>query len=139
MCDRSLVFKDFDLKKEINSLVNRLNVSGNEFINYYFDLLKEADLTKEEELTLIDFAINIIKADDLIEYSEIKFFKVIRHNLKISDEQILKLYNDIGSWLEDDISTELNLDEIKKQYLDIADLPQYDLISTIDLEQEGNN
>jgi hypothetical protein len=42
-------------------------------------LLGKSTLTEQEELTLIDFAIQTIKADEQIEYSEIKFFKNIRH------------------------------------------------------------
>jgi len=139
MCNKSPYFKDFDFKKEINSLVGRLNASGKEFISYYFDLLKNAKLTEEEELTLIHFAVNTIKADELIEYAEIKFFKVIRHNLKVSDERILLTYSDIESWLEEDISTESQFDKLTKQYFDSAQLPQFDLISTLDFEQIENN
>ena len=36
-------------------------------------VLLELNETEKEEILLIDFAINTIKADDKIEYSEIKF------------------------------------------------------------------
>jgi uncharacterized tellurite resistance protein B-like protein len=142
MCENSQIFKDFDFKKEINKLVKNLNTTGKEFISYYFDLLKESKLSEEEELTLIDFAISTIKADDLIEYSEIKFFKVIRHNLKISDENILAVYPEIESWLEEDIITESYLEKITKQLFEMAELPQFELITDIDgsvLENFNNN
>ena len=130
MCENSPIFKEFDFKKEINELVQKLNTRGKEFISYYFDLLKVSNFSDEEELILIDFAISTIKADDLIEYAEIKFFKVIRHNLKISDEKILGVYPEIESWLEDDIVTESYLDKITKQYLEMTELPQFDLLIT---------
>jgi uncharacterized tellurite resistance protein B-like protein len=129
MCENSPLFKDFNFQEEINILVTKLNTRGKEFISYYFDLLKHSTLTEQEELTLIDFAINTIKADDQIEYSEIKFFKVIRHNLKISDENILAVYPDIEQFLEEDIVTESFLDKITKQYLEAVELPQFDSIS----------
>jgi len=138
MCENSPIFEEFEFKKEINSLVTKLNTKGKEFINHYFDLLKDAKLTEQEELTLIDFAINTIKADDLIEYTEIKFFKVIRHNLKVIDEKILAVYPDVESWLEEDISTESQFDKLTKQYFDSAELPQFDLISSLDIEQLEN-
>ncbi len=128
LCEKSPVFKNFDFKKEINILIGRLNDSGKEFINYYFGLLKDANLTIEEELMLIDFAISTIKADEHIKYSEIKFFKVIRHNLKVSDEQILVAFPEIESWLEEDIVNESYLERITKQYLEIVVLPQFNLI-----------
>ena len=95
MCGNSSLFTNFNFEEEINNLVTKLNTKGKEFITYYFDLLKNSVLTEQEELTLLDFAINTIKADDQIEYSEIKFFKIIRHNLKISDEKVLAVYPEI--------------------------------------------
>lgn len=132
MCGNSPLFANFNFEAEINNLVTKLNTRGKEFISYYFDLLKHSTLTEQEELTLIDFAINTIKADDQIEYSEIKFFKVIRHNLKISDENILAVYPDIEQFLEQDIITESYLEKITNQYLDTAELPQFELIHSFD-------
>jgi hypothetical protein len=40
MCENSPLFKDFNFQEEINSLVNKINTRGKEFISYYFDLLK---------------------------------------------------------------------------------------------------
>jgi uncharacterized tellurite resistance protein B-like protein len=129
MCEKSPLFKDFNFQEEINSLVNKINTSGKEFISYYFDLLGKSQLTEKDELTLIDFAIQTIKADEQIEYSEIKFFKNIRHRLKISDANILAVFPDIEQFLEDDIVTESFLNKITSQYLEAAELPQFDLIS----------
>ena len=92
-------------------------------------MLSRSNLTEKEELTLMDFAIQTIKADEEIEYSEIKFFKNIRHRLKISDENILAVYPDIEQFLEEDIVTESSIEKITKQYLETAKLPQFELIS----------
>ena len=129
MCENSPLFKDFNFQQEINSLVNKINTRGKEFISYYFDWLSKSTLTEKEELTLIDFAIQTIKADEQIEYSEIKFFKNIRHRLKVSDEKVLSVFPDIEQFLEEDIVTESFLDKITSQYLEAAKLPQFELIS----------
>lgn len=129
MCEQSPIFKDFNFQEEINSLVSKINTRGKEFISYYFDLLGKSTLTEQEELTLIDFAIQTIKADEQIEYSEIKFFKNIRHRLKVSDDKILELFPDIEQFLEEDIVTETYLDKITNQYLEASELPQFELIS----------
>lgn len=129
MCENSPLFKDFNFQEEINSLVNKINTRGKEFISYYFELLDKSTLTEKEELTLIDFAIQTIKADEQIEYSEIKFFKNIRHRLKVSDDSILAVFPDIEQFLEEDIVTESFLDKITNQYLESAELPQFELIS----------
>jgi len=137
MCENSPLFKDFNFEEEINTLVNKINNRGKEFIIYYFDLLGKSSLTEKEELTLIDFAIQTIKADEQIEYSEIKFFKNIRHRLKISDEQILAVFPDIEQFLEEDIITDTFLGKITSQYLEAVELPQFSLI-TIDKNSLDN-
>lgn len=141
MCQKSPLFLNFKFEDEINGLVTKLNTKGKEFITYYFELLKSFSLTEEEELMLIDFAISTIKADNVVEYSEIKFFKIIRHNLKISDDKILSVFPDIEQYLEEDIITESYLDKITKQYLDIAELPQFELIQGLDsdIAEKGND
>ena len=129
MCEKSTLFKELNFLDEINNLINKLNSKGKEFISNYFDLLKKSSLSEEEELILIDFAIKTIKADEKIEYSEIKFFKNIRHRLNVSDDKILASFPDIEQFLEKDILTESFLDKITSQYLDLAELPQFDLIA----------
>jgi uncharacterized tellurite resistance protein B-like protein len=86
VCEKSPVLKYLNFEEEINSLISETNYKGKNFINEFFNALRSTDLSEEEELTLIDFAIQVIKADEHIEYSEIKFFKQIRHRLKVSDE-----------------------------------------------------
>ncbi len=138
MCCNSPILANFNFELEINTLVTKLNSKGKDFIGYYFDLLKYSTLTEREELTLINFAINTIKADDKIEYSEIKFFKVIRHNLKISNENILAVYPDIEQFLEQDIITESYLEKITNQYLDTAKLPRFELIHSFNTDLLDN-
>jgi uncharacterized tellurite resistance protein B-like protein len=132
ICEKSPLFTNFNFQEEINLLIGKINSEGKTFIQYYFDLLKQAQLNEEEKLTLIDFAIQIIKADEQIEYSEIKFFKNIRHRLKVSDEKILARFPDLELYLEDDIITDNFLDKITSQYFEISKLPQFDLINITD-------
>jgi uncharacterized tellurite resistance protein B-like protein len=138
MCEKSALFKDFNFEEEINSLLNKINTRGMEFISDYFDLLGKSTLTEKEELTLIDFAIQTIKADEQIEYSEIKFFKNIRHRLNISDENILAVLPNIEQFLEEDIVNDSFLDKITSQFLKSAELPQFDLIDLNDNSKSGN-
>ena len=137
MCNESSLFANFNFEDEINSLVTKLNTGGKEFISHYFTLLKNAILSEEEELLLIDFATKTIKSDEQIEYSEIKFFKVIRAKLKVHDDKILEKYPDIEQFLEQDIITESYLDKIKDQYFETVEFPQFELIQTIDSPEPG--
>jgi uncharacterized tellurite resistance protein B-like protein len=136
MCEKSPLFANLNFQEEINLLVGKINNGGKTFIQYYFDLLKEAQLTEQEELILIDFAIQTINADEQIEYSEIKFFKNIRHRLKISDEKILGQFPDIEHYLEDDIITDSFLEKITGQYFEVTELPHFDLINIADNLQD---
>lgn len=135
MCEKSELFKNFNFQEEINQLVTKLNTNGKTFIQHYFDLLKTADLSEQEELTLIDFAIQTINADEIVEYSEIKFFKNIRHRLTISDEKILAKFPDLEQYLEEDIITDSFIDKITSKYFETTELPEFDLI-TIDTNKE---
>lgn len=136
LCEKSPLFSNLNFQEEINLLVGKINTGGKTFIQYYFDLLKEAKLTEQEELTLIDFAIQTIKADEQIEYSEIKFFKNIRHRLSVSDEKILCEFPDIEEFLEQDINSESYINKITYQYFDIINLPKFD---SIDFEINKND
>lgn len=138
MCENSPLFKEFNFQEEINVLVGQINTDSKEFISSYFDMLNHASLTEEEELLLIDFAIQTIKADDQIEYSEIKFFKNIRHRLNVTDGNILAAFPDLEIFLERDIISEHKsesefLDTITKQYLENVEMPEFELISDIHL------
>ncbi|HRO83574.1 MAG TPA: hypothetical protein PK110_02005 [Niabella sp.] len=135
MCEKSELFKNFNFQEGINQLITKLNTNGKAFIQHYFNLLKSAELSEQEELTLIDFAIQTINADEIIEYSEIKFFKNIRHRLKVNDETILANFPDLEQYLEEDIITDSFIDKITSKYFETTELPEFDLI-TIDTNKE---
>lgn len=128
MCELNPLFEDFNFQNEINHLVVQINSKGKEFIQHYFDLLKQSVLTEEEELALIHFAIQTIKADEQVQYSEVKFFKNIRHRLKITDDKILAIYPDIELFLEEDLVTGAHPDNLANQYLTTVELPQFPTI-----------
>lgn len=129
MCADSPLFQNFDINSEINSLVCEINQKNKDFISEYFTLLNNANLSENEELMLIDFAIRTIQADDKVEYSEVKFFQNIRHRLKISDETALEKYPDYEVFFIEDIVTESYLDKISSDYLDNIQLSGFEDIN----------
>lgn len=131
LCRKNPLFSSFNFHEEVNQLVNKINSQGKEYISYYFSVLSGCNLTEGEELQLIDFAMQTIKADEDLHYTEIKMFKNIRHRLKLSDDVILKNFPEIEMFLEQDIIADNYLDKITSQYFDAIDLPQFNLI-TID-------
>lgn len=136
MCEQSPLFNDFDFTNEINILLEKINERGIEFIQYYFQLLNDSNLSEQEQLIIIDFAIKTINADEVVEYSEVKFFKAIRKCLSVTDENILAIYPDLEFYLEEDINTENKLDKLVNNYLNSVALPQFERIHLGNLENE---
>lgn len=132
LCKKSELFNDFNFHEAINNLVNEINTNGKQFIQEYFDLLSHSKLSEYEELSVIDFALKTIYADEEVEYSEVKFFKNIRHRLSVSDEKIIETYKseypEIEDFLEEDIKTDNLLDKITNEFFAISELPKFDNI-----------
>jgi uncharacterized tellurite resistance protein B-like protein len=139
ICQKTDLFRDIDYQQVLNEMIGKINSDGKDFIRGYFELLQQANLSENEELKLIDFAIKTINADEQIEYSEVKFFKNIRHRLKLSDEKILEFFPDIENYLERDIVTADYLDKITLEYLEVIDLPQFALLGNDIISEENQN
>lgn len=136
MCGQSPLFNDFDFTNEINILLEKINERGAEFIQNYFQVLNNSNLSEQEQLIIIDFAIKTINADEVVEYSEVKFFKAIRKCLTITDEKILTEYPDLEFYLEDDINIESKLDKLISNYFSSVEIPQFEQLNVENLKNE---
>lgn len=125
-------FGEIDINSELDNLLLAINKDGQQFLKDYFKELTETELTEDNELNIIKVAIDTIKADEKVEYSEIKFFKVIRSKLKIDNEPILEKYPDFEDYLEQDIITDSYLARLQEDFFDTQVLPEFELISEID-------
>ena len=67
--------------------------------------MEESELSVEEQKEIIKIAIEMIEADGLILYSEVKFFKRLRSCLSITDKEILAVLPDKEDYLLPDIKT----------------------------------
>ncbi len=83
--------KSLIVEETLNKYVAEINKLKQFFLNNFIKELAEQHLDEDQELQLVKLSVNMILADDIIEYSEIKFFKRIRSKLKISDEQIREI------------------------------------------------
>ena len=126
------IFGEIDVDKELDELLVSINHDGKKFLKDFFNELSSGNLTEDEELKLIEVAIDTIKADEKVEYSEIKFFKVIRSKLNIENEPILKIHPDFEEYLEEDIITDLYLTRLQNDFFDTHTSTQFELISTLD-------
>jgi len=125
-------FGNLDVNTEMDNLLIAINKDGHQFMRDYFDELTTSKLTESNELNLIEVAIDTIKADEKVEYSEIKFFKVIRSKLKIDNELILEKHPDFEDYLEQDIITDSYLARLQDDFFDTHISNEFELISEID-------
>lgn len=107
------VFCDMDVEEKLNSYVLQINKSGKMFLKSYLNEIYDASLSDNDQIKLIEFAIKMIEADNVIQYSEVKFFKKIRNRLTVSDDLILEKFPDLENYLLPDIYDEdKDLDDI---------------------------
>lgn len=124
-------FGEIDLDAQLDELLSTINKEGTKFLKGYFNELTSAELSEEKELEIIKVAIATIKSDEKIEYSEIKFFKVIRSKLKIDNDTILEKYPDFEEYLEQDIISDSYLSKLQDDFFNAHNLPEFQLISEI--------
>ena len=131
------LFGDVDIDKELEELVKEINLKGKGFLKQYLISLAEESLTEEQELQVADVAVQTIRIDNRIEYSEIKFFKVLRSNLKIvSDETLLDKIDGIDeNYLAQDIQADYL--QMYDDYFSTIELPKFEILKQ-DLKSVGS-
>ena len=122
------LFGDVDINVELDKLVNEINLKGKGFLKQYLNSLAEQTLSEEEELKVADVAVRMIRADNIIQYSELKFFKVLRSNFKVvSDKTLLEKVENIDeSYLAQDIRADYL--KIYEDYFNNIEIPQFKII-----------
>ncbi len=128
MSKEKQMFGDVDIDKELDALVKEINLKGKGFLKQYLIRLAEESLTEEQELKVADVAVQTIRADNKIEYSEIKFFKVLRSNLKnVSDETLLEKIDGIDeNYLAQDIRADYL--QMYDDYFTMIELPKFEIM-----------
>ncbi len=111
-----------------------MNKDGQLFLKSYFADLSSEVLKEEDELKLIEVAIETIKADDKVEYSEIKFFKLIRSKLKIPNKSILNVHPDFEEYLEQDILSDSYLRKLQNDFFDSENLNKFEFLNPSSLD-----
>lgn len=108
------VFGNLDIETELQMLIKEINKKGKVFLKQYLLMVADSSLSIEQECAVLQIALDTIKSDNDVRYSEVKFFKVLRSNLKnITDKEILKRVDGIDeSYLAQDI---------KQSYIEMYD------------------
>lgn len=125
------LFKILDLEKRLNELVAEINRDGHGFLRKYFGKLSSADLSYDQEKKLVDVAIKMIEADEIVQYIELRFFKIIHSYLNITGEQIVEEFsqvNDIQDYVLQDIISEKYIERLTSSYFDNQAIPEFSAI-----------
>lgn len=96
-------FDGVDVEGVLNQYVEQINNKGRAFLQEYLREVADTNLSDSESLKLIELAVKMIEADQQVLYSEVKFFKTIRSNLRISDSEILKALPEVEDYLLPDV------------------------------------
>lgn len=103
-------FNSLDVEKELNKYISQINTEGSTFLSNYLSEINDANLSEQQELKLVEFAIKTIEADHNVDYSEIKFFKRIKRELKVSDDTLTSLMPDKEDYFLPDIARPEEMD-----------------------------
>lgn len=103
LADKTTLFEGIDVESVLNSFIQEINKKGKLFLVDYLADVKATEFDKEEKLALLDLAFKTINSDNIIEYSEVKFFKKIRTRLDITDDEILEIYPEMEDFIQPDI------------------------------------
>lgn len=103
LAEKTTLFEGIDVESVLNSFIQDINKKGKLFLVDYLADIKATEFDKEEKLALLDLAFKTINSDNIIEYSEVKFFKKIRTRLDITDDEILEIYPEMEDFIQPDI------------------------------------
>lgn len=113
--ERSL-FGGLDLAAELKRLQIEVNAQGYGFFRNYFAEIATASLDKSQQLQLLEAAIDMIEANDEIEYTEIKFVKLIRSELSVTDEEVLTANPAHSEYLKQDVVSPSYKEKLMSQF-----------------------
>ncbi|MDW3209000.1 MAG: TerB family tellurite resistance protein [Reichenbachiella sp.] len=123
-----------DIDKELNQMIELINLKGLDFFDDYFKKLNNSTLTEEQELLLLESAIQTITADDKVKREEINFLKILRTALKSPDQKILDKFPKIGkNFIHKDAFTDIYIKELYSNYFKESTLPMFDLSQVNDI------
>ncbi len=118
-----------NIENELNRLVREINKNGHSFLREYLHHLSQSNLTEKQEIEIVRTAVQTIKADNDEKYSEIKFFKIIRSKLSVSDKTLIEVLSAFENleddYLQQDIISESYLEKLIADYFDKHDIPEF--------------
>lgn len=123
------IFGEIDINTELDFLVEIINQKGKGYLKDYFKVIKNFELRDEQEIQLAQIAVNTLLADAVIDYNELRFFRIFRSLLSVSDQELMiKVPNIPDEFLESDIFTNSYLKGLFDDYFDHVKIPTFEKI-----------
>ncbi len=118
-----------NIENELNNLVQEINKSGHGFLREFLSRLSQAELSENQEIEIVRTAVQTIKADNEEKYSEIKFFKILRSKLAISDKKLIEALPEFENleedYLQHDIISSSYIEKLNAAYFDKYNMPKF--------------
>lgn len=116
LAEKDMIFGSLDFSASMKTMTEEINAKGFGFLKEYLETLDRAYLSEEDQFKVVNVAIKTIEADDKIEYSEIKFFKILRSKLSLSNEEILGRFPGKEQYVEQDIISRSYLERLQTDF-----------------------
>lgn len=137
MAQDKYLFGEVEIDKELEEMLKKINIKGTEYLKDYFRKVNRAELSDEEQLKIISVAVDIIYADMEVKEDEVKFLRVLRTMLKISDSVILSNFPQLAKdFMWDDEFTEKYVKELYANYFKNKTIPVFDVSDVMDITTE---
>ncbi len=118
---------DADIDEKIAQLTAELNHKGKNFMSAFLAYIRSAAPDHDAAMHILGIAVDMIHADEEVEYPEVKFFRALRACMtSVTDDEILGNFPLVEDfWLESDAIG--GHDGLEKDYLEAIEMPQFDL------------
>ena len=122
---------DSAIDEKLSRLTAELNAKGKGFMSAYLADIRDTAPDAATAMRLLGVAIDMIYADEEVEYSEVKFFRALRACMpSVTNDEILEEFSQVEDfWLESDAKG--SLENLEKDYLDTIEIPQFDLSAIV--------
>ncbi len=87
--------KEFDMTDRLSKLKSDWELNGLKLCDRILNSMYKAQFSEDQKVVILDFAIGIVRSDDVMQQAEIEFVNTLIRNIKISSE-LVKLR--FGNW-----------------------------------------
>ncbi len=129
-------FADIDLSDELKQLVDDFKNKGAKVIEELFELLRTTKLNPVQELLILEVALRIINADNVIDENEIKFVNFLRSKLELYDEIIIDRFGDLDILYTSEYSKNKLTLKDEKDFTANIELPSISNLEDIIIEKK---